>query len=161
MHSIKRKIGRFSGPYFPGFGPSWMFKVEKVVWKSHLLFVIFSVILGVSSHTEERYWLAVLTEASFWSSLHLVSKGQELGTVKEGGWNKVRHRQSSLSIWRESQNCPSTKIYPDTHTRKPDLTWLTYTHIQTHAFRCLLSTLSSLYFYPSFGLSASLSLTLL
>lgn len=100
--------------------------------------------LGVSSHTEEPYWLAVLTEAASWSSLHLVSKGQEQGTVKERGWNKVRHWQSSLSIWRESQNCPSTEIC-HTHTRKPDLTSLTH----THAFLCLLSTLSSLYFCPS------------
>lgn len=71
--------------------------------------------------------------------------------MKERGWNKVRHRQSSLSIWRESQNCPSTKIY-QTHTCKPDLTWLTYTHI------ALLSILSSLYFLPPFPLFVSLFL---
>lgn len=102
--------------------------------------------LGVSSHAEELYWLAVLTEAASWSSLHLVSKGQEQGTVKERGWNKVRHWQSSPSSSRESQNCPSTNIWPK-HTRKPDLTW---PHIRPHAHLGLLTILSLLYLFVFF-----------
>lgn len=82
--------------------------------------------LGVSSHTEEQYWLAVLNEGGSRSSLHLVSKGQV--AAKERGWDKVRHRQSSLSVWKESQNCPSTKIH-QTHTCEPDLV-----HIQSYFF---------------------------
>lgn len=91
--------------------------------------------LGVSSHTEEPYWLAVLTEAASWSSLHLVSKGQEQGTVKERGWNKVRHWQSSLSIWRESQNCPSTEIcHTHTHTHVNLTSPLSHTLMRFFAF---------------------------
>lgn len=68
--------------------------------------------LGVSSHAEELYWLAVLTEAASWSSLHLVSKGQEQGTVKERGWNKVRHRvaQGNLRIALQQISSQSTHV---------------------------------------------------
>lgn len=72
--------------------------------------------------------------------------------MKERRWNKVRRRQSSLSMWRESQNCPSTKIY-QTHTPWHDPTWFTLTYTAMHFFtssprcpRCAFTPLPSFFF---------------
>lgn len=96
--------------------------------------------LGVSSHAEELYWLAVLTEAASWSSLHLVSKGQEQGTVKERGWNKVRHRvaQGNLRIALQQISSQSTHV----NLTSPGHT---YTSWPSHY---LVLTLFICFFYP-------------